>query len=95
MWQSIKNTKEKVKHILTSYESTRDSDMKLLSIFWMTEQKEIFTESFLKNLHRLTPAESIMRCRRKLQEQYPNLRGNRYQERQAECDLITKQIRLL
>jgi hypothetical protein len=93
MWNNLIKTKEKVKYILENYESTRDDDMKLLSMYWLNETNA--TIFFLQDLPSLTPAESIMRCRRKLQEQYPNLRGNRYEVRQAECDLITKQIRLL
>lgn len=100
MWNNLLKTKEKVRYILENYESTRDSDMNLLSVFWLKESGNMgwtthSTLFFLQNLNRLTSAESIMRCRRKIQEQHTHLRGKNYEIRQAECDLITRQIRLL
>lgn len=93
MWNNLLKTKEKVKYILENYESTKDDDMKLLSIFWLNETNA--TRFFLQDLPILTPAESIMRCRRRLQKQYTHLRGKKYNLRQAECDFITKQIHKL
>jgi hypothetical protein len=37
--------------------------------------------------------ESISRCRRKLQEQHPQLRGDKYQERQGEQKKVIEQIK--
>ena len=75
-----------VERILTQYPDSRDCDKKLCARFWHweTETKQI-TQPFLKAyfLGKYTNAESIMRCRRKLQENQPELRGKNYKIRQG------------
>lgn len=97
MWTQLVKTKEKVKHILENYESTRDCDMKLLSIFWLMESRgtDYDLKQFLKRLHTFTTAESITRCRRKIQEQFPHLRWKSYESRQTEFNFITEKIKEL
>lgn len=75
-----------VKGILSRNVKSRDNDGLLLATFWYKELKsKSYNQCDLLNLlarEKLTSAESITRCRRKLQEEIPELRGSRYDERQ-------------
>ena len=91
--------KEKVKILLTKYPHFRDSDTKLIAAYWFEELKkkgfnanEISGMDFLHYFaqSKLTNSETIHRCRRKAQEENPELRGNSYQTRQ---DKMQKQWR--
>ena len=72
-------TYDKVKQILTDYQDARDSDHKLLWRY-MDEMQNgdgpRFMVDFLTwDTFTKTPIETITRCRRKLQELYPELRA--------------------
>ncbi len=75
-----------VKFILMKSPEARDNDNILLWIVWKKEYPiidnniEAFKQLFLSK--KLPSMESITRARRKIQEQYPNLRGLRYEKRQ-------------
>lgn len=88
-FEKLKTDKDRVEHLLRNYELTRDSDSMLIATFYFHESKG---EDFLKNQSALSfltdlssgkysPASSIIRCRRKLQEQNPELRGKSYEDR--------------
>lgn len=76
-----------VKKVLTEYKATRSDDFKLvyavyreLDFFHTT--KELFCEIMLNHkLYNLPPFESITRCRRKLQKDYPELANEKTKEK--------------
>mgnify|MGYP003641464684 CR=1 FL=1 len=81
-----------VKKLLTENPHLRDDDNKLISNFWHKEvinlDIDLKEESGLKILElfaegKLTSPESIGRVRRKLQEEFTYLRGNKWEERQG------------
>lgn len=85
----IKKHEEMVRVYLTNIPRLRDNDMKLLATIWHQELKLMDfnplknTMDFLKLLAdgKLSNPSSIRRCRAKLQELYPELRGKRYLDR--------------
>lgn len=80
-------TIEKVMHMLHKDPRTRDNDNLLIARIWFDEmshqQLQQSTFSFLVDYanSRITSAESIKRCRQKLQQEYPGLRGKSYTAR--------------
>jgi hypothetical protein len=93
-FEHLKDNKIKVEYLLSKYPETRDSDGALIATFYLNETggKEILqnksAHEFLKLLYKdkLTPASTIIRVRRKLQEQIPALRGKNYEKRQKDGD---------
>jgi len=84
----IKNVEEKVKNILVKHPDTRDNDQMLVSLMWFyhlgkQNVKDMNAWDLLTKLskNKLPNAESIMRCRRKLQEHNKDLRGDKYDSR--------------
>jgi len=79
-------TKEKVKYWLEKFTHLRDNDYRLCSNIWHEEFKtydingDSSAQDFLKiySLGKLTSAPSIKRARAKLQEENPELRGEKY-----------------
>lgn len=68
--------------------STRDDDALLCATIWWFEAQyqnmvELSINQFLFEYSRgtFTPAETITRSRRKVQEMHPELRGNKYKAR--------------
>lgn len=86
-------TKEKVKFWLKLDKTLRDSDSRLCANIWAKElMKEKGLDLFELNAvellrmyatNELTSAHSIERMRRKLQEEYPELRGEKYNLRKG------------
>lgn len=75
---------EKVMHLLNEDERTRDNDDLLIARIWYREMpKDIDAITFLKMYAegKFTTAESIRRCRQKLQEETPGLRGKKWVQR--------------
>ena len=79
----------------------RDNDNKLIAITWhkLLEESGIDTKSitgwtFLTHLSKgdLPAPESITRCRRKLQELYPALRGTTWEERHKKQKEVKKEL---
>jgi len=98
---NTKKYKESIKRILTINPEARDSDSYLLGLVWHKELKEkgvdpkkISSFEFLKMLKQkiITTPESITRSRRKIQESYPGLRGDRYYARIKYQDDVKHQI---
>jgi len=85
-FNSLEKNMDKVKHLLIKYHKLRDNDNKLIANFWFYEignEKtfhEITAIQFLNMFSQgqLTSPETITRCRRKIQEQSPKLRGEKY-----------------
>lgn len=85
-----------VKLILKYFPDSKDDDGILLAHFWSEESKKIPTKAgFIHALanKELTSAETITRCRRKLQEENPELRGKRYYERQGLAEKVSEEMR--
>lgn len=84
----IKNLEDKVRDILTKHPDTKDNDQMLVSLIWFyhlgrNTVKTMSAWELLTNLsnNKLPLMESVMRCRRKLQEVDASLRGKKYKER--------------
>ena len=87
--------KEKVKNLLEKYPHLRDSDEKLTANVWFAESQGVDDKFKFLELYaagRLTNAESIRRCRQKIQEEYVHLRGTLYCKRQLNQDKIKEQL---
>ena len=83
----MKKTSDKIKELLEDVPSLRDSDTRLTTHIWFREMEsqnidpfKIAATDFLKLYakEKLTLAPTIKRARAKLQEEYPELRGQKY-----------------
>ena len=88
---------DEVKKLLTKYPSLRDNDDKLMANIWCNriDNLDITTATTVLIMladRKLPSYESISRCRRKLQEDNPNLRGNKWIQRQSRARKIRKEI---
>ena len=100
-FEHLKDNKIKVEYILSKYPETRDSDGALIATFYLNEAggKEVMqnktAHEFLKLLYKdkLTPASTIIRVRRKLQEEIPALRGKKYEDRKDSGNDTRKNIK--
>tara|TARA_Y100000310_G_scaffold74390_1_gene70635 strand:+ start:430 stop:726 length:297 start_codon:yes stop_codon:yes gene_type:complete len=86
-----------VKLFLTKYPSLRDDDEKLMANIWNSHignLEDVDAKEILHMLakHELPSYESISRSRRKIQELNPNLRGDKWIERQKRAKKIKKEI---
>ena len=99
MINQIVSIKDNIKLFLTKYESMRDNDNELTAYYYykiiQTNGKEQnytamnFLGDYSKGMY--PSAECITRCRRKIQEQHPELRGKNYTKRHdLEQDFRTK-----
>jgi hypothetical protein len=85
--------KNKVREMLEKFPPLRDNDTRLLINIWARELMELgydpkrLADFFALLLNNdLSNAETIRRSRQKLQEDYPELRGNSYNERKKKID---------
>ena len=90
MKQKMLNILPSVKRLLTKIPRLRDSDERLMATMWFKhigedKVKDLTAINLLQKLSdgQLPSYESISRCRRKLQEEYPDLRGDKYEDRHA------------
>ena len=91
----IKNLEDKIRDILIKHPETKDNDQMLVSLTWFYHLgrdtvKSLSAWDLLTKLskNKLPNAESIRRCRQKLQEHNDELRGKKYNERhQLECEV--------
>jgi hypothetical protein len=100
--QRIKTISDFVKHYLeVDVMGYRDSDEKLIARYWYDQASRLGynprttnAENFLKLLaeSKLTSSEDIVRCRRKLQEQHPELRGEKWNLRHTKEKEVRKEI---
>lgn len=91
--------KDKVEFLLTEFPHLRDSDERTIASFWYWElgadnienmsAKELL-QAYVDG--RLTSAETIRRCRQKLQEQKVELRGSNYVVRKEEGDEFNHEV---
>ena len=97
----IKSVTDYVKELLISKPDNRDDDRKLVANVWSKQSgglrklQEMNAYDFLLFYCRhdkLSSYDSITRARRKLQEQFPELRGASYAKRQEQEASVRKEI---
>lgn len=97
----VKIITAKIRSLLEQFPATQDSDMKLLAVYYERQLSEMKLDSdrmsakeFIRLLFRgdLEHPESIMRSRRKIQEEVPELRGTTYKGRQAKVKEVKEQL---
>ena len=94
----LKNsTTEIVKSLLAKHPHLRDNDNKLLATVWYHKMDNI-EESVMDFLHILAngdlpSSESIRRCRQKLQELNPGLRGELWNKRHKMQEQVKKELK--
>jgi len=100
-FKKIKKMQEIVKTALERYPQYRDDDNRLTSYVWWTNLKEngivpekISSLEFLRLYadNNLPQADIITRARRKVQEDFPNLRGKLWEERHKSEKDVRKNI---
>lgn len=84
----------KVYAMLIDHPATKDNDGKLLVEVWKRESKavtipELFEEIINGNLSHF---ESVSRTRRKLQEEHPTLRGEKWESRHKMESVVCEQL---
>ena len=89
-------TKDKIKIILEASKQARDSDHALFRAVIGTTQ-DIFKISFydisyLQETKKLPSFESIRRCRQKMQQDHPELRGDAYNNRHGIAEEVRTSI---
>lgn len=92
----------KVESLLQSKPHLKDNDNLLLANIWASEVEEMGIDPAkvsvflaLYGLGYLSNAESIRRCRQKLQQENPELRGNNYKGRQISYDKVKDELKNL
>lgn len=101
MLNKMHNVKEKVKKLLTERPELRDDDNRLIANIYLIESGGIdslqkmsafqFLGEFSKGKY--TNFESIRRVRAKLQEDFPGLRGRKYNDRKKSGDDTSNNIK--
>jgi len=94
----IKSVKKEVLYLLQMHPDLRDNDPGIISEIWKIQTRDISKLSALQFMSRLesgllSSSESIVRCRRKLQEQFEGLRGKAYKGRHKEQEQVKQEIK--
>lgn len=96
MIKKIKSNYEKAKWFLINKPFSRDSDFQLISMWWYNEalKQNLCEDNFFLDFanKKYTAPEAITRARRKIQEQYPELRGKSYKGRKENEIEVRTQI---
>ena len=102
MTRIIRNLQKRVEKLLQSNPELRDSDDRLLAnIFWNHIPKHRFTENELEGVTKflqmladgqLPDYGSVKRCRQKLQQLFPALRGKLYEKRHKRAKVVKNEI---
>lgn len=100
MIEKIKNKEFIVRDILTKYPKARDNDSLLLAHVWVYQcggkvhAQSLSMWEFIIDFARKNFAETsgITRCRRKLQEDNPELRGELYEKRHKMKESVKKEL---
>lgn len=88
----LKNTKERVKDLMERIPRLRDNDFRLQAVIWRKDlihkgwdlnKMTAFELLQLYSQGNLTNAESIRRSRADIEKDFPELRGETYEERQG------------
>ena len=98
-FNNLPTVKKRVEIFLFESEHLRDSDQKLIASYWYYEIgganfSAMTAHDLLKKFSegKLTSAESIRRCRQKLQEENEHLRGKMYNQRKTDGEVIRTKI---
>ena len=91
------SVRDDVEKFLTKYPELRDDDERLMANIWMSHIGNLEIKNGRDILHmlakhKLPSYESVSRCRRKIQEQNPKLRGEKWIGRQKRAKKIRKEI---
>jgi len=89
-----KSLVERVKTFLLKYPKTRDDDEYLIKLIWYfscSEPEKMTAMELLKM--DLPKTESIVRARRKLQQENPELRGEKYEDRKNYTKKVKSELR--
>jgi len=98
MKMDIKNT---VIELLTQYSDFKDNDQQLVAWFWKLEMEahgypasSTQTQTFFKLMAfgKLTSSDTITRMRRRVQEEFVELRGEKYSKRQSNQEKVKKDL---
>ena len=94
----MKNMLDKVINLLTKHPSLRDSDTRLAANIWYNHIKNVNEIDAITLLSRfaegkLPSYESISRCRRKIQEEKPELRGKKWEKRHIRQKTVKDQVK--
>ena len=93
--------KQTVVDLLKQYSDFKDNDNQLVAWYWNLEMEAMGypvtntpAKNFLKlmAMGRLTSSDTITRVRRLVQEETPELRGKKYEERQAKQSIVKKDL---
>ena len=101
MIEKIKNKEFVVRDILTNYPKARDNDSLLLAHVWVYQAggrvyaEDITMWDFVMDFieKRFAEVSGITRCRRKLQEKHPELRGKFWDERHKLSESVKEEIK--
>ena len=100
MKQRMTNILPSVKAMLQENPRLRDSDERLMANMWYKSigEDEIMNLTAINLLQKLSDGdlpsyESISRCRRKIQEEVPELRGEKWKERHDAEEAVIKELR--
>ena len=104
----IKEKVNRVEEILREYPESRDNDNELIAKYWHQElmaikhergrnsaltYREIDLVHFIVRSGILSQPDSITRARRKLQEEVPSLRGEKYHKRHSAIPNVKQEIK--
>ena len=94
---NILSKKDFIVKLLTDYPELRDNDYQLMTMIWeyqAIDPTNITASDFLMDFGngKYTNPESIRRCRAKLQETIPALRGEKYYERHGHQHEVIDQL---
>jgi hypothetical protein len=97
----LKKVEETVTKALQYVPESRDDDQILCAVIWRKQIKhQIETMSAIEFLTKMSQGkfykpESIMRCRRKLQELHKDLRGKKYDQRRKNTDQVKDELQTM
>mgnify|MGYP003641482098 FL=1 len=104
----IKEKIKKVEKILREIATTRDNDQELIAKYWHDELREmkfdqerdfILTHREINLFYKviesgiLSQPDTITRARRKVQEEVPSLRGDKYHKRHSATEIVKEEIK--
>ena len=94
-----KKIQEIVEESLKKDVKSRDNDMRLVALIWHKElgvlREKCMPILELMAYNKVTNYESIGRCRRKLQELYPELRGEKYKARHDKQEEMKEDLQVM
>ena len=98
----IKGVEGRVKSLLIKFAFTRDDDMKLFAMiihdFYNFNQNFVDSQTASNLIEKIYYGKiphftSVLRCRQKLQEKCPELRGKKYEARLKHAETVKEEIK--